>query len=456
MWRTPRRNVNAGWSDSQTTYSGLDGTVVYGPYPITQPGWVEKYGALYSEDNAKVNGDKRCEHYVRTKQIHHAPLPYGRFGPAPSYWEKWVLPSTSIYGYTGGVKDISLGSADDPNLGLPLLFSGGDGPTLPSDGSRKVLVDLPSVTSLVDDSLSAMLPGIRPRMSLLNSIWELSDLGMMARQIRRVGRSVQRFTQILRDRCPWYRADQLRRRLTLRNITRTAADGYLSWMFGYKPMYDDLMALMAITRSYREQVRKLLADEGKEKTLHFQQDLSDLYVNKDESRTTVIGNGCNGKYRDRRLVTYVNPMFRASIRYSYELPDWAKEDAYLRGWLDALGVNVNPRVVWAAIPYSFVLDWVLGIGRWLDQFKERNLEPKTHIHRYCISYEVQRSIVLTTQVIDDSVTGLNTGEVPVATMNEQAYVRMPYSPPWLRSLQVSGLSLTELSLGSALVVTRSS
>lgn len=225
-------------------------------------------------------------------------------------------------------------------------------------------------------------------------------------------------------------------------------------MFGYLPMYNDLVSLWQSARMYRERVAKLLADEGKEKVVHFEHSLSDRYEDADQYRDQAIDFGCNGSFRFHRNIRYVNPMFRATIRYSYELPDWAKEDANLRGLLDMLGVQVNPRVIWAAIPFSFVIDWVIGIGRWLDQFKTSNLEPRTHIHRYCISVTVKRSVINTIQVIGDNVTGCNTGEVPVTTWLEEAYYRTPLTPPWLRSLRASGLSSTEFSLGSALVLTR--
>jgi len=41
----------------------------------------------------------------------------------------------------------------------------------------------------------------------------------------------------------------------------------------------------------------------------------------------------------------------------------------LHGFLDSIGFELNPRIIWDAVPFTFVIDWFFGIGGFLDQFK---------------------------------------------------------------------------------------
>ncbi len=46
----------------------------------------------------------------------------------------------------------------------------------------------------------------------------------------------------------------------------------------------------------------------------------------------------------------------------------------LAAYLDALGFELNPRIIWDAVPFTFVLDWFFGIGSWLERHKYDTLE----------------------------------------------------------------------------------
>lgn len=462
MWRTPRRCVNPGWVGIfRKTPQNPTGQTQF-LAPLGESSYTEKYELIDSDDNQKQRTtDKYCAHYKRALKVYRANVVYAESSyarPELGAWTKYdVDHPESYWGRKDGALSYPYGGPEDPERNLAVLFTGNvDSDSVPL--STAVLGgpnNLPDLGSLVDASLSAMLPGIRPSLSLVNSILELKDVKSMARQFVNLDRSCRRFQNVLKDRCPWYRRDRLRRMFTLRNITRSAASGWLSWSFAYMPMVSDMIGVIRAMADTREQVRKLLADEGKEKVQHFAAPLFYLYRDADQSYTTNFTNpGVKGQARCCRYVRYVNPMFRAAIRYRYTIPGWAKADASLRGLLDGFGVNLNPAIVWNAIPYSFMLDWVLGVGRWLDQFKVRNLEPKTHITRYCISYRVKREIRTTFQVVNDAYFGTNCGEVPVNSASEDAYVRMPMVPDLLRSITSSGLSSREFSLASALAITR--
>jgi hypothetical protein len=113
--------------------------------------------------------------------------------------------------------------------------------------------------------------------------------------------------------------------------------------------------------------------------------------------------------------------------------------------LDVLGVNLNPSVIWNALPWSFVVDWVIRVSKWLNQFQTRNLEPTTYIHQYCWSLHLQREIVCKFgwPTIYD-----------IQRITEEAYKRVVVVPDYVRAIESSGLSLREFSLAAALGLSR--
>jgi hypothetical protein len=46
----------------------------------------------------------------------------------------------------------------------------------------------------------------------------------------------------------------------------------------------------------------------------------------------------------------------------------------LRGALDSLGFELNPGIIWDAIPFSFVVDWFVNVGKVANSFKIDTLE----------------------------------------------------------------------------------
>jgi hypothetical protein len=59
----------------------------------------------------------------------------------------------------------------------------------------------------------------------------------------------------------------------------------------------------------------------------------------------------------------------------------------LRAYLDALGVQLNARIVWDAIPLSFVIDGFIGLGDWLEQFQFDTLELPIEYVDSCLTYK---------------------------------------------------------------------
>jgi hypothetical protein len=93
---------------------------------------------------------------------------------------------------------------------------------------------------------------------------------------------------------------------------------------------------------------------------------------------------------------------RYTIKYSYYLPFVSELQAQMRAYADAFGLTWDPQIIWDAIPFSFVVDWVFDVGGWLNAaFSHSWIDPILRIHEVCFSY----SVVQTTEATIDALTG---------------------------------------------------
>jgi hypothetical protein len=297
-----------------------------------------------------------------------------------------------------------------------------------------------------------MLPGIKPQLSLVNSLIELKDFKKLPSTIKRI-------------------KSMFKSNSTLRRIMGATADAYLQKEFNVMPLLSDIAGFRRALINTSKQVKNLLDLEGKRLTRHYYCGLESSYPDKGqtpsstygsdvklsgtkdgEAATTPSGPCLNGLFKAYRTVTYEKPQFHGEIQYSYYLTQFQRENAAILGLADALGVNLNPSIIWNAIPWSFVVDWVINVSRWLDQFKVQNLEPITVIHRYMWSTTVKRL----TKIDVESNLGIATLPKPLVRASycyESAYKRDSY-PIGLGHITTSGFSLKEFTLAGALRLSR--
>jgi len=156
----------------------------------------------------------------------------------------------------------------------------------------------------------------------------------------------------------------------------------------------------------------------------------------------------------REVIVQELATFHAEMEYSFTLSSFQNEHARLLTFLDTMGVNLNPMILWNAIPWSFVVDWVINVNRWLDGRKVLNMEPTVAISRYMWSWKYSRRV----RVRFDSNTNdswspiLRTTYLP--DLYEEAYRRDVQLPTKSNSFFGSSLNSQELTLGAALVFSR--
>ncbi len=310
-------------------------------------------------------------------------------------------------------------------------------------------------------ALSTMMPGIKAGLSSINTLIELKDFKSLPKTVSHLGEFVDNLSKIpyVNIATSIYRQSKI----TLRQLFRGTASGYLEAKFNVLSFLSDLSALQKVLVTHQHQISELIARLGQVQVRHFSVDLNEFPLTfTDQSdivrfvppcgsassiATTVVG---------RRSVSSNPSRFHVEISYNYMLNDFQVANAQLLGLLDSLGVNFNPRIIWNAIPFSFIVDWVVNVGRFLENFSHRNLEPKVNILHYCWSIKRDRSVFVDKTLVDNDNTQPEFGDiqvVPCRTVRETAYRRQTGWPtPSL--LSTSGLSATEVSLGAALLITR--
>jgi hypothetical protein len=334
-----------------------------------------------------------------------------------------------------------------PTSGLPVLLS----------WSGEHFIAAPAtLNELVSRSLKAMLPGIKPQLSLVNSVIELKDFKKLPATVRRVRSMIKALAGYGNK--------------PLRKILGGSADAYLQKEFNVMPLLSDISGFRKALINTSKQVKNLLDLENKPLTRHFYAGLESVYPNKSltpapttyippaevSSEAPLPGGGTIGKLsglvKPYREVTHGESRFHAEIQYSYYLTAFQRENSAILGLADSLGINLNPSIIWNAIPWTFVVDWVINISRWLDGFKVRNLEPVTVIHRYLWSTTVDRITKIDCE-INLSCPTLPKPLVRTSVCREQAYRRDLY-PIGTSHITTSGFSLKEFTLAGALGLSR--
>lgn len=374
-------------------------------------------------------------------------------------------------------------------LGLPGAHLVGAPPLYVTPGEEPngdFIPDPSNLGELQFASLQAMLPTIKSELSLINSVLELKDFKSLPKTLKGIGEFGLRLAGSLRTGKRLNLKSELghirrtfskKRGPTLREALNVGADSYLSYSFAIAPLLSDVCGMYRALRDTQARINDLVNRQGKRRVKHFTMRLSPT-SSEDHVTSAPFSFSGGGQftgtlvetphpwmtwtYASRsltcggNLVRRIKPadaVFHAQIEYNYYFTRFQTENAQLLGLLDALGVNLDPSIIWNAIPWSFVVDWVSNIGSWLGRRKVMNMEPQINISRYQWSMKTTRR---TEVFLEDYETFPGDRHEPLKMHElwESSYKRGLNMIPTSDPLIVGGLSLRELSLAGALAITR--
>lgn len=267
------------------------------------------------------NRFRRATNYLRIEKWLEFGVPQNTEGKLPTQVQ--VYGRTTPGGYNPG---LILGSLSGTLGGTGSLVNFGQAPVIPTlmsnEASTKALLMISSVKAGIAEDLATF----RQTIDLIRN-----PLSTLVSQLRRIGEG-QSFKRFL---------SKSARDLNREGIHNVAAQEYLKYVYGWKPLMSDIYGVLA-----------LMKDRGSKDLLLFGEGTSDQ--TKDTAVNVIhdISSKCDTSHGPHSDHTKVSCKI------------WARIDPNCTGLraLNQLGL-LNPiSLAWELVPYSFVVDWVLPIG----------------------------------------------------------------------------------------------
>jgi hypothetical protein len=299
------------------------------------------------------------------------------------------------------------------------------------------------------NALASTLPLIKAELSLPNFLLELKDFKRPLMKAASVFKSPSWYSALqkmgLAGKTSW----------SIKRLLQGAAGNYLNLQFNILPFLSDIAKIRSAMSRTEKRINDFVVREGRPQNRHYAfkwSEFPDSYEEQEIGRGAALEvyHSLNTCYSERRVV-YDPSVFHVQIQYNYSYTGYQIEHARLLGHLDALGINLNPAIVWNAIPWTFVIDWVLGVGPYLDSLKSENMRPQINIRQALWSILRKRRIVVEKTILGVGGTVHWKGQMPAV---EQTAYRRSVGLPSVSSITSSGLTLKEVSLGAALVIVR--
>jgi len=185
-----------------------------------------------------------------------------------------------------------------------------------------------------------------------------------------------------------------------KSITKTAANNFLAFSFGTAPFVDDVKKIVGMSEAVDKRLKHLISINGRttdlsfkrniiyDETFEFVRSLTDPYA-------FLLGDGDYDRVYFRRQSARLTLIIRGKL--SQDLKDLADANAKLKALIAAGGFNHPARVIWNAIPYSFVVDWFFSVGKLLDSLAVQPFGGKYDITDVGYSIKREASFVATYQ-----------------------------------------------------------
>nr|WEU70964.1 MAG: maturation protein [Hangzhou steitz-like virus 6] len=303
----------------------------------------------------------------------------------------------------------------------------------------------------MSQAMSAMLPSLQGETNLVNFLIELKDFKHIAQTIMSKASLLQNAKAFMGIRT---------------HNSKKLSSAYLQWKFAWRPLFNDLYNLWHSYEAYLVRLQEVVRRRNTPQQRYWGRNL-DVAIGND---TLILGgttsSGTVGSFTgsvNYRIEEYdpAPARYSATMRYRYTMPNWLVSQAYnsWRGEADALGLNRNPATIWNAVPFTFIVDWVVNVGQFLERLRVDNIDlrSRTEVLDFCHSVKARRKLRFRVMPLNKWPGG---GLLPAGpdyqtyAYGETSYYCRRVAVPNLYNIQISGLNATELALGGALLQTR--
>lgn len=162
-------------------------------------------------------------------------------------------------------------------------------------------------------------------------------------------------------------------------IAKNVAGAHLNYSYGWVPTIGDARSILNVVRSTLARIQEFEKSTGK---------IFSSTVTLLDTSYTSKGTGLVASHVGQEWHGTIRRVVRGHLRWkAMPLKALAPVPKALRAYLDALGFQLNARIIWDAIPLSFVIDGFIGLGDWLDQFQFDSLELPISYVDSCLTYK---------------------------------------------------------------------
>lgn len=413
------------------------------PHPGPSDDLVYNAVPSYTVRQAYIASPK--EHGRQAKSCDHYDRKVAGSGPGkiviPIYYGSGNWGQSSVPAYC--VFNTGFGSMDYPVFGAiaPLASTELGG-----------INDPPDLDLIVQRGTASLLPTIKADLLSVNSLIELKDVVSVKKSFL----AVKQFAKLISQKGSFSST------ATLRELLRVSSDLYLQKEFNFGPLLSDICGLQTALRRSKNRVNDLVSRSGKMQNRHFTYFINPYNSGTQYTAWSAAGHVASKSWpsssyacetRVSRLIIEDGCPVHVQMQYNYNYTAYQREHAHILGLLDSLGVNLNPAIAWNLIPWSFVVDWVAKVGKFLSTATVHALEPQINILGALYSFKRRRTYYLNlytrSQINGPAFSFQNSASLP--SVVEEAYKRVPFMPDG-SSIESSGLNAKEFSLGAALVL----
>jgi hypothetical protein len=298
-----------------------------------------------------------------------------------------------------------------------------------------------NVDQFIRRGFQATRPKFQANLSLPNALYELKDLKRLIPDKRTIESYASALAAVPSN--PFRKSAK-----ALERMNHAVASQYLNAQFGYLSMIRDFGNLASSIKEYNVKLYNLIKYANTIQTGHYAEEVVEYY----EDRVYHD----SGPVKYVRQVQYGKTVWVFTWKYRYKIlsPKLFPPKIFLK----YLGFRDNPRILWDAIPFSFVLDWFLKFGKALESLDDGAIPVTIEILGACISY---RYPVTITGVVSDRP-GSWGGSYNLGTDYAQfvesydVYRRWPVELSYTNLVDIKPLPVTdklsvkELTLGIAL------
>lgn len=206
-----------------------------------------------------------------------------------------------------------------------------------------------------------------------------------------------------------------------KSVAKNVAGAHLNYAFGIKPTLGDISTALSSLIALGDRLAQIRQRVNRVETRR-------VTLNEEVINTSGQFNYQSASIHPVNWTLSVSRKTEAHFKFKYKaIPAMSQAEEKIRLFLDTLGFELNPRIIWEAIPFSFIVDWFLNVGNFLDSLKIDALEIPIELVDSCLQFREDKKYV--TQLSLNVGSATNSPTVWGAWVESSEYFeRLPIDP----------------------------